>query len=101
MYFGALAIGADAAAGLLAYYHSLLAEQPVQILFKDFKAIFMKRAYGDIYFECKDEKIIQQSIAKAVAEKKRVNFLVNIIAAQIGKPGEPVAEFTMTLSIKL
>ncbi|MCD6048407.1 MAG: hypothetical protein K0S08_2054 [Gammaproteobacteria bacterium] len=100
MYFGALAIGADAAAGLLAYYLIQQTQESLNVQFKDFKANFLKRAYDDLCFECSDEAGIQEAIEKVIAEKKRVNIPVYVKAYAIETPEETVAEFELTLSIK-
>ena len=101
IYFGALAIGADAAAGLLAFYHSTLSGQQLNILFKDFKASFLKRAHEDLYFLCKDAALIQQAVAEAITSGKRINVTVNVVAFIQNQPDDIIAEFVMTLSMKL
>ena len=101
MYFGALAIGADAAAGLLAMHHIQQSGQKLNILFKDFQAKFLKRAYGDICFTCADEAILSQAVTEAIQAKKRINISVNVIASLAENPEVHVAEFIMTLSMKL
>ena len=44
MYFGALSVGADITSGFLAMMHVKKTQQPIQLVFKDFKANFIKRA---------------------------------------------------------
>ncbi len=63
MYFGALSVGADCAAGSLAMH--LVKQQPelISLVFKDFSAEFLKRAEGDVEFCCCQG----QEIAKVVA----------------------------------
>ena len=52
MYFGALAIGADLACGLLALEQVRRKGIKVSFLFKDMRADFLKRPEGDVLFTC-------------------------------------------------
>jgi acyl-coenzyme A thioesterase PaaI-like protein len=102
MYFGVLAAGADLGAGLLAQF---LAEKhahgKVGILFKDFKADFLKRAEGDTRFICDEGEKIRQAIDQAIETKERQNLPVRVYATVPSRSGsEPVAEFVLTLSLK-
>lgn len=101
VYFGSLAIGADVAAGGLAFYHIESKCLDSTVVFKDFNANFIKRAEGDTYFICKDKDIIESSIREMLLTKKRVNFPLTVIATTNLKTYEPVAEFILTTSIKL
>jgi hypothetical protein len=52
MYFGALTVGAELCCALKAVELVFLKKKPVNFLFKDFKAEFLKRAEGDVHFIC-------------------------------------------------
>lgn len=100
-YFGSLAIGADAAAGLLAFYYAENSGHQVNILFKDFQAKFLRRGLNDVCFTCTDAAKVEQAIAKTIATGERVNIPVDVIASEVGKPNEAIAAFVMTLSMKV
>jgi len=101
MYFGALAAGADCAGGFMAMKIIFEQKLPVNIVFKDFKAEFLRRAEGDVYFVCKDGSQIQAMMEKAVQSGERQNLEVAVSAyVPSDKPQEPVAEFLLTLSAK-
>lgn len=103
MYFGALCIGADAAGGIIAAQ----ALQKVKrgkgsLIFKDFQAKFLKRPEGTTWFTCKDGRAIVDAVKRAEESLERVELPVRIIATVPEKTGEePVAEFTLTLSLKV
>jgi acyl-coenzyme A thioesterase PaaI-like protein len=102
MYFGALAAGADCAGGLIAMrLIQTEGEGNVSLIFKDFKAEFLKRAEGDVFFTCTQGTEIQALVRKAIASGERENMAVQITATVPSKMGdEPVAQFTLTLSLK-
>ena len=103
MYFGVLCIGADAAGGFIA----ARALQKVKngkgtLIFKDFQAKFLKRPEGRTLFTCKDGLAIKEAVKKAEESLERVELPVTIIATVPEKSGdEPVAEFVLTLSLKV
>ena len=103
MYFGALCIGADAAGGLIAA--KLLRELKKgkgSLIFKDFKAEFLKRAEGETLFTCATGLEIKQAVEKAASTGERVELPVPVTATVPSKFGtEPVAKFILTLSLKV
>jgi acyl-coenzyme A thioesterase PaaI-like protein len=103
LYFGALCVGADTAGGLIA--SNLLRKVKRgkgSLIFKDFQAKFLKRAEGKTYFTCKDGARIKEAVNKAEESMERVEIPVHIIATVPDRFGdEPVAEFTLTLSLKV
>ncbi len=102
LYFGALAIAGDLTAGTFAMY--LAREQNVQLslLFKDFKASFLKRCEADTLFRCSDGALIREKINEALASKERVNFTVKVSALVPEKlKDEPAALLELTMSIKV
>jgi hypothetical protein len=101
MYFGALAIGADLAGGLL--FMKLLNESKVKVsfVFKDMSAQFLKRADGDVHFVCKNGKDVVDLINRVKSSPERQETTVEIKALVPKKYGEePVAVFKLTLSAK-
>jgi acyl-coenzyme A thioesterase PaaI-like protein len=101
MYFGALAVGADVAGGVLAMDLIRKSRRNISLVFKDFKADFLKRPEGDTYFTCNDGKAIENLITETIKTGERVNMPLKITATVPGISGnEPVAEFVLTLSLK-
>lgn len=103
MYFGVLCVGADVAGGIIAA--RLLQKVKTgkgSLIFKDFKANFMKRAEGRTHFTCADGLQIKEAVEKAEQTLERVELPVKVIATVPEKFGtEPVAEFILTLSLKV
>lgn len=102
MYFAVMSAGADVACGLLAVrLIEKLASGHVSLIFKDFKADFLKRAEADVLFTCEQGPEIQSLINKVVETKGRQNLPVLVTAtvpSLFGK--DPIAQFTLTLSLK-
>ena len=102
MYFGVLAAGADCAGGLIAMrLIETEGEGKISLVFKDFHAEFLKRAEGDVFFTCTQGAAIQDLVRKTIESGVRENLAVQVIATVPSKLGEePVAKFTLTLSLK-
>lgn len=101
MYFGVLATGADCTGGLMAMRLIQESGQKVSLLFKDFKAEFLKRAEGDVLFTCEDGSAIRALVDNALTSDDRVNLTVHVTATVPSLLGaEPVALFELTLSLK-
>jgi acyl-coenzyme A thioesterase PaaI-like protein len=101
MYFGALAVGADVAGGLIAMKAIQDRKAPVSLVFKDFHAEFLKRAEGDVLFKCDDGEKIIALLQKAMDSGERVSTPVHVTATVPSKSGEdPVAKLVLTLSLK-
>lgn len=100
MYFGALCVGADCAAGVLAM--QLIRRQPerISMVFKDFHAEFLKRAEGDVDFCCRQGKEIAELVAEAATSEERVERQIEVIATVPSLNDAPVARFRLTLSLK-
>ncbi len=101
MYFGALSVGADITGGFLAMIQIRESRAPVALIFKDFKADFLKRAEGDVHFICNDGDAITKLVKKAVETGERESMPVHITATVPSKSDDPVAKFILTLSLKL
>lgn len=101
MYFGVLACGADAAGGLSAMKHIMQSGKKVSLAFKEFNAKFLKRAEGDVLFNCEQGEEISAFVEKVLASDERQNMPVKIIATCPSiDEHEPVAEFELVLSLK-
>ncbi|MBL7684874.1 MAG: DUF4442 domain-containing protein [Deltaproteobacteria bacterium] len=102
MYFGVLAMGADCAGGLMGMEAIKRSGKKVDLIFKDFKAEFLKRATSDVHFICKDGKKIYEQVQETIKSKKRTNRVMHIIATTPKVSGdEPIAKFELTLSLKM
>jgi acyl-coenzyme A thioesterase PaaI-like protein len=101
MYFGALTIGADCAAGLIAMTLILNSKENISLIFKHMEAEFLKRAEGDVHFICDQGRDISNLVTAASQSTARVELPVRVVATVPDKLGEePVARFTLVLSLK-
>jgi hypothetical protein len=100
MYFGALCIGADCSGGVLVTTFLRERGADVSFIFKDVSARFMKRAEGDVHFACYDGRAVEKLVDEALRSGERVNTPLTVVATVPQKGTEPVAEFTLTLSLK-
>ena len=101
MYIGAMTVGVDFVTGLTAMISIKKSKKNIVLIFKDLKSSFIKRAEGETFFTCNHTKEIEAAVKKVVDSKQRVNIEVPIIATVPEKFGDkPVAEFTITLSMK-
>tara|TARA_Y100000590_G_C15486884_1_gene926157 strand:- start:215 stop:661 length:447 start_codon:yes stop_codon:yes gene_type:complete len=100
MYFGALSVGADVAAGFLALDRMESAGRKLSLIFKDFSADFHKRPEGDVDFRCEDGQDIDSLIDRAITSNERSSAPVSVIATVPSVSDEPVASFSLTLSLK-
>jgi hypothetical protein len=73
----------------------------ISLVFKDFKADFLKRPEGNTYFTCNDGLAVKNLIDETTKTGERVNMPLKITATVPEISGnEPVAEFVLTLSLK-
>lgn len=101
MYLGTLCMGADVAAGLIAF--QLVAEKKVRVnfIFKDIRGEFLKRAEGAVVFTNNDGPIVQDLVRRALETGERQEATVHVVATVPEKLGdEAVARFELTLSVK-
>ena len=99
MYFGALAVGADVAVGILAYYHSEILQRKTSLAFKAMNAEFLKRAESDIRFVCSEGNRIENMLQTCISSGERQNESISVYA--LNNLGEQVAIFEMILSLKV
>jgi len=101
MYFGALAMGGEAAVGLVAAEVIRQSGEKIDFLFKDFSAQFLKRADGDVQFICDQTQQVRDLIEKARLSGQRENQTFQSYAIVPSRdPQVHVAEFQVTLSAK-
>lgn len=102
MYFGTMAIGADTVVAVLAL-DVVKQYQDCKVIpvFKGMKVDFLKRAEGDVVFECNAGEQIKNMIQKAKDEDCRVTEDVKVIARVPSISDEPVATFDMGFSLRV
>ena len=100
MYFGALSVGADITGGFLAMMCIQKSKHKIALIFKDFKADFLKRAEGDVHFKCNEGLKISKLVEQAIESGERENMIVHIEASVPSISEDIVAKFELTLSLK-
>ncbi len=101
MYFGALAVGADCAGGLMALYQIMEQRVDLAMVFKDFSANFLYRPEYDVYFHCADGELITKTIEEAKTSGERASCHLHIEAYTLhNNTKTAVATFQLTLSMK-
>ncbi|PSW06551.1 PaaI family thioesterase [Photobacterium lipolyticum] len=102
MYFGALAIGADIAAGLMAMELASNSGLDVSLAFKSVQGDFHRRPEDDVVFRCNQGKDIREMLEMSNQTGERINKPITVTATCPTKDGtQPVATFTLTLSLKI
>jgi len=102
MYFGALAIGADLAGGLHAFYHAKHSNVTISLAFKSFQAQFLRRPESDVFFVCQMGEHVKEMITASQTSKERINKPVTVIAyTRYPEQPEEVARFILELSLKV
>lgn len=101
MYIGVMTVGVDLAVGMLTMYLIKKIGKNVILIFKDFQGNYLKRAEGDVHFICEEGQTIAGAINKTLETGERMNVPIVVKAIVPEKLGnEPVADFTITLSLK-
>ncbi len=99
MYFGALAIGADVAGGIHAFYFAQLHNKKVSFAFKGMNCEFIKRAESDCIFVSKDGKKVEDAILLSIKTQERVNETTHVEVFNL--ENELVATFELIVSVKV
>lgn len=99
MYFGALAVGADVAGGIHAFYFAKKYDKKVSFAFKSMHVSFIKRAETDVIFVCEEGAKIEEIILESLNTQTRINHSVKVRALNL--QDEEVAIFTMEISVKV
>ncbi len=101
MYFGALAIGADCAGGIMAVELIRRKKAKVSLIFKSFQAEFIRRPEADVYFICDAGGLIRDLVDRVLASDQRLSERIQVTAAVRTPEGfDPVARFVLELSLK-
>lgn len=101
MYFGAMAIGSELCIAMLAVKKIQQSGLKIDFLFKDYKADFLKRAEGDVYFICEQAQVVVDQINEAKNSAERINRTMTAYAIVPSiSATEKVATFELTLSVK-
>ncbi len=98
MYFGAMAVGADVAGGIHAFYYALNMNKKISFAFKSMNAQFLKRAESDCVFISKDGEKVKNAVLQSISNNERINQKIKVVA--FNSLHEPVAEFEMEISVK-
>lgn len=101
MYMGALTIGAELAAGFMAYYFGNISGVHVAPIFKSMKSDFYRRPNGNVVFVCRDGATILDMLGECELSGERVtrNVVVSaFLENELDK--DPVANFSFELSLK-
>ena len=98
--FGVLAVGADITGGFLAMDPIQESGRNIALIFKDFKADFLKRSEGDVHFICRDGMAIKELVKIAASSGERHNYKLNIEATVPSLSSDVVARFELTISLK-
>lgn len=101
MYFGALVVGAESLVGYYAYDFIRKRPQKFTFVMKDFHADFLKRAEGDVVFECAEGRRIAKMIDAAVSTGERQTQIIEVIARVPSQENLEVARFKAGLSLKV
>lgn len=98
MYFGALAVGADVAGGIHAFYFANKYAKKVSFAFKGMECEFIKRAESDCIFISNDGHKVENAITKSIETGERINEKTTVNVYNLSH--EIVAIFSMIVSVK-
>lgn len=104
MYFGALCIGADLAAGIYASYLARSSSKRIHLSFKGVTGDFTKRAMSDSYFLVNSHKEIKRFVHEIIQNpNQRMNKTIEIKVSTdptFQEETKIVAKFELVLSLK-
>ena len=101
LYVGTMAAAADLASGMNAFSLIRSRHRRIVPVFKYANMEFLKRADGDTVFRTRDGRRIATAMEEAERTGERVTLPVEVLATVPSRYGdEPVARFTMGLSVK-
>jgi len=100
IYIAAYTIGADLAAGFLAFYLIKKYKLKASIAFKSMSAIYHKRAEEAVYFTCDAGQQIMAMIEASKASGERQNEKIPI-PVTVTSEEDPVSEIDIELSLKV
>lgn len=100
MYFGVLCAAADVAGGLAAMKHITDSGEKIALSFASFQADFHKRAIGETFLINEQGEEIKKFVEEVIESGERQNMDVKVYAYTDQMGDEPVASFTLKLSLK-
>ena len=102
MYFGALAIGADAVVAIhaLSIAEKYKDQATMVPVFKDLKVDFLKRAETGVVFRSDQGAKIEAMIKECIEKNERVTKAIDVFAFAKDDPENVYARFTLGLSLK-
>lgn len=100
MYFGALGIGAELSIAAVAAMTIHESKQKIDFVFKDYKAEYLKRADGDVYFVCEEIADVVELIEQSKTTTERIEKLLKGYAYVPSKGEDPVMKYELTLSVR-
>ena len=98
MYIAVFTVGADISAGIFAFLLARGRKVNASIAFKSFKADYLQRAMGDVYFICDSGKEIAEMVKESQSSGERINRMIHVKAVC---NDEAVAKMQIELSIKV
>ncbi len=99
MYFACEAMAAEMSTGLLVLNSIYKSPAAISTLIVENKALYFKKAVGEITFTCIDEINISSIIDKA--KKNGEPVIIDLKSTGVDEEGEKVAEFIFTWSLKV
>lgn len=99
IYFGALMVGADLAAGLHAFAFTVSEKKKISLAFKSCNAQFFKRPDTDVFFEARAGALVRNMITESESKKERINAVIPVSIKDVH--GEEVARIDMELSLRV
>ena len=101
MYLGALAVGADVAAGIMAFERQARSGAKYSLVFKSLDSQFLKRPESDVLFRCADGPKIDEMLRETSRTGERAAAELTVTATCPKTSGdEPVASFKLVLTAK-
>lgn len=102
MYFGALAVGADLAAGFHVFMLAKQMKLKVSFAFKSFEGAFLYRPEGRVYFEAQSGALLRDMMEESSRTKERLNQKIPVSAWTRENDGQKeVARFVLECSVKV
>lgn len=99
LYFGAIMVGSDLAAGMHAFAYMAENKQKISIAFKSCKAAFFQRPDKHVFFQAIAGETVRKMIARSQTNKIRVHEFIEVIITDSNQT--VVAKVEMELSIKV
>lgn len=101
MYMGALTIGAELAAGFMAFYFGRIAGVNAAPIFKSMQSEFFRRPDDNVIFLCRQGAEIIDMLDECSSTGERITRSIQVDAyAEKDQERGPVASFTLELSMK-